>query len=69
MKESKGAFNLKEFSQYLGVSEPVGRLLLRRDVHPVPCIRVGRRYVIPIAELERWMREESERQTYHGPTV
>ena len=50
-------YNLKEGAKAAGVSPPTMRAL----VHSAgfPALRVGRRILIPIAGLERWLEEQA----------
>lgn len=51
----------KEGTSMLQVSLPTFDALLNREVHPIPHVRVNRKVLIPVAELEKWLAEESKR--------
>ena len=36
--------------------------LIHRQEHPIPCVRIGRRYLIPRDGLREWLAEEAQRQ-------
>ena len=58
-----GTMTRKMASEYLHISLPALDALLRRSENPIPCVRVGRRYIIPVAGLEQWLAEESHAQS------
>lgn len=43
--------DLPTASQVLGISRNSGYLLAARNAYPVPLLRLGRRYVVPVAGL------------------
>lgn len=51
------ALNAAEAAEMIGVSVPTLRQLTHRADFPV--VRVGRRYLIPIAGLQRWLDEQA----------
>lgn len=57
--EKRIVLSVREFADRLGVSLPTAYALTEREGFPV--VRLGRKKVIPVAELERWLSEESKR--------
>ena len=55
----KLAYNSKEAAQALGVSLPTFYELSNRT--DFPCIRLGRRVLIPVDGLKAWLEKESLR--------
>lgn len=55
-------FNQKELAEYLGVSVPKVQELLRREEHPIPHIKDGRKILAPGFLLEEWLREGSSQR-------
>lgn len=49
----RGTVNVERAAQLIGVSRNSLYEAIRRDESPMRVIRVGRRLVIPVAELER----------------
>lgn len=60
--EAKAGLNVTEVSTMLGLSRPVVYDLINRREHPIPCIRVGRRRIIPRQALMVWMDEETRKE-------
>jgi len=58
-----GTLMRDEAAKKLNVSLPTLDALLRRTENPLPSIRVGRKWLIPEAMLEEWLREEAGRQS------
>ncbi len=54
--------SVSEAAEQLGVSRPTLYAMMERRDHPLPCVRIGRRRIIPRRELEAWLREEAERK-------
>jgi excisionase family DNA binding protein len=52
------ALSVSEACQALGVSWPIWREHIERDVR---LVRVGRRKLIAVSELQRWLDEHGER--------
>lgn len=52
-----------EAAQLLGITDRHVDRLIRRE--GLPCIRLGRRVLIPRDELERWLRQRVEGKS-HG---
>jgi excisionase family DNA binding protein len=58
------ALRPKEAAKALGIGE---RLLWERTNRgEIPHVRIGRAVVYPVAELERWLAEQSSRATRGG---
>lgn len=57
-----GTLTREETARYLNVSLPVVDAYMHRRDNPLPNIRVGRKYIIPSALLDEWLRAEAERQ-------
>ena len=55
----KLGLSIVEVAEQLGVSRPTVYSLLERRDHPLPCVRIGRRRIIPRRELEAWLQEEA----------
>ena len=54
------AYTRKQVAQVLHSSLPIVDKLLRRDQHPLPCVRLGaRKIVIPATSLVEWLEEEA----------
>lgn len=56
----KLAYNSKEAAAALGVSLPTFYELANRD--DFPCIRVGRRVLIPVDGLKAWLTKNSAKE-------
>ena len=52
----KLTMNISEAAQILGISRPTMYRLIARGDFPV--LRIGRRTLIPIAPLERWIEKQ-----------
>lgn len=52
------AYNLAQAAEAAGVSEPIMRQLVRMD--GFPAIKVGRRWIIPVASFVAWLNEQAE---------
>lgn len=61
MHEINLVVSRKECATIMKVSLPTLDALLNREVHPIPYVRVNRKVLIPVAELEKWLSEESKR--------
>ncbi|MGB9866581.1 MAG: helix-turn-helix domain-containing protein [Bacillota bacterium] len=55
MADEKLALSVKEAAQRLGLSQKA--LYAHLAAGRLPCIRLGRRRLIPVAALERWLEE------------
>ena len=55
-------FNQQQLAEVLGMSVPTVMGLIRREDHPIPHIRQGRRILVPGLLLEEWLREEASRK-------
>lgn len=51
--ENRLALNAAEAAEMLGVSLPTLRQLTHRA--DFPAVKLGRRYIIPLASLQRWL--------------
>ena len=56
-------------AKYMTVSLPTLDALLQREENPLPCIKVGRKYLIPTALLDEWLKAEAERTGVIAPTI
>ena len=54
--------NLAQTAGRLGVSIHTAKGFMRRNCNPLPTIRNGRRILVPLFLLVRWMEEEVQRQ-------
>lgn len=52
----------KEAAEQCNVSLPVLDAYLKRSNDPMPCFRAGRRVLIPLEALKKWLEEEMARQ-------
>jgi hypothetical protein len=52
----KKAWNVREFCEAYGICETVGRRLIRTE--DFPKIVIGRRYVLPIDSVEKYMLDK-----------
>jgi len=52
------ALNIKEACEALGVSWDVWREHIEPDVR---LVRIGRRKLVPVAELQRWLDDHAEK--------
>ena len=57
--ESRITLTRVEAAEHCNVSLPILDGLLHRKENPLPHIKVGRRYIIPRASLEKWLAEEA----------
>jgi len=57
----KALITRNDASKTLNVSLPVLDAWLRRADNPLPCIRAGRKVLIPADGLSRWIEEETAR--------
>lgn len=53
----KRALSITEVAELLGVSRPTIYKMIQEG--EIPALRLRRRYVIPVEELDNWMRIES----------
>ncbi len=51
----KVAMNVEDLAKTLGISKPKAYELAHS--HGFPCIRLGKRVIIPIAPFEQWLKE------------
>lgn len=49
----------KEISAMLQLSMPTVYALIHRQTDPLPTIQVGRKLIVPIAQLESWMQRQT----------
>ena len=54
--EKANLFTLKQFAEYLGISEPKARDIMAGLNHP-PAVRFGRRWSIPREGVDTWLTE------------
>ena len=52
------AINQQEFAQRMGISIPTARAIMNKKGFPT--IRAGRYRLIPLAQLDRWLEEQSD---------
>lgn len=57
MSDNKLALSITETAAVLGVSRPTVYALIHRE--DFPALRVGRRTLIPVKGLERWIEAQS----------
>lgn len=55
------ALNISEAAEVAGISEPTMRQLVNLD--SFPALRIGRRWVIPVASFNAWLMEQAEART------
>ncbi len=55
-------------SSVLGIGRTTGRELYRRGEYPVPVLKLGRRYVIPVAHLLRLLGLDDHSGVIDGQT-
>ena len=55
----KLVYTIRELADALQISLPTAYALTEREDFPV--MRVGNKYLIPIADLERWMTAQSSK--------
>ena len=53
----KGALSVEETARYLGIGRTMAYEAVRSG--EIPARRIGNRWIIPIADLNRWMGEKS----------
>lgn len=58
------AVNAAEAAELLGISAPVLRQLTRRA--DFPAVKLGRRWVISVAGLQRWLDEQAGGKNHDG---
>ena len=58
MENRKLTFNVEEMAKQLGVSRPTAYTLINSQDGP-PVLRIGRRVLIPIDGLKRWLEQQS----------
>jgi excisionase family DNA binding protein len=62
MKEAiRGTLTVPEAAELLGVHKLTAYDAIRRGDFPVPVIKVGRRYVVPVAALDRLLSGREEK--------
>ena len=69
MAEKKLFITRKDAAEQIGVSLPTLDELLRREVHPIPSVRIGRRVFVMSDDLRQWAAEEKERAAAHGDAI
>ena len=58
VKYEKKTYSIAEAAKVLGVSEPT--LYREARCGNVPCVKIGRRYLIPIKALNEWLDGQVE---------
>lgn len=53
----KLSISIKELSEVLGISKPIAYKLANSKDFPI--LQIGRRKVIPVKKLERWLEENT----------
>ena len=56
----KKILSFQETCEYLGLGVTTVRKLMKRKEHPLPVVRAGKRILVPIGRLEKWLDEEAE---------
>ena len=51
----RASITIEECASVLGVNHKTVRETIKRVINPIPTVKVGRRRMIPIARLARWM--------------
>ncbi len=59
---SKFTLTRKEAAEFCSVSLPTLDSYLRRRDNPLPSIRAGRKWIIPVEGLRQWLLDEAARQ-------
>lgn len=54
--------NIKELAQVMGCGENKARQIVRSK--GFPCIKVGNRYLVPIAKFEEWLNDQAIGQEF-----
>lgn len=54
--------NIKELAQVMGCGENKARQIVRSK--GFPCIKVGNRYLVPIAKFEEWLNNQAIGQEF-----
>ena len=57
--DRNGCYTLKEAKAYLKIGTNKMSNLLKDP--SFPCVRLGRRVIVPVVELERWLSEQARR--------
>ena len=57
--ENRLVITVKEMSHKLGVSLPTAYALTEQEGFPV--VRVGRKKIIPMADFERWLSQQTQK--------
>jgi excisionase family DNA binding protein len=57
MQIQQNAYNVRESAKYIGVSPPTMLKLLSE----IPHKRVGKRVIVPKANLDKWLLNEGEK--------
>lgn len=58
----KLALNIAEAAEAAGISEPTMRQLVNLD--SFPAMRIGRRWVIPVASFNAWLVEQASNRAH-----
>lgn len=57
--EKKIAVTVRDLADMLQISMPTAYAMTERDGFPV--VHVGRKKIIPLADLEKWLSEEAQK--------
>ena len=63
MENLRMTLTIAEACEALNLSRPMVDRYIHRKENPLPCIKTGRRYVIPRAAFETWILEEAQRNS------
>ena len=61
-----GTMGRETAARYMNVSLPTLDAYLHRAENPLPAIKAGRKYLIPVSLFETWLKEEAERNMSMG---
>ena len=64
MMAEKGALNVDEVASYLGISRSKAYELVHKK--GFPRIQLGRRLLVPLAALDKWLMEEATVESSYG---
>ncbi len=55
----KMLMDIKGMSSACDVSSKTIKAWTRREKDPLPCLRIGRKYLFPIAQVNDWIRRQA----------
>ena len=61
MENQRMTMSIAEVCTSAGFSRPTIMAYINRAENPLPCIKTGRKYIVPRAALETWLMEEAAR--------